>query len=334
MPLFAQQSPPVGFIVFLFLAIAACILSWVVIFERLATGKPILPYQGRRQVPWNVFDLLAIIIFYFSCAVMVVAFVQYFFPSAVGEAYKNVSNAKQTTAHPIAQLMADGNWTSLVLCCVFGVIVAPIFEELFYRVLLQGWLEKINRKVRRRIQLFGQSKNSADIPVELSSNISEKSADRRPSRRIQIIPILISSLIFAAQHFRVAEPQKDVMQLTYMMLINAVYCVFLFVFVIAWVCVRKGATARDLGWNPKRFFADIKLGFASFVAITPLIYMVNVIMFTVLPKQYAIDPIPIFILAIVLGTLYNRTHRAAPSIAMHMAFNASSLLMVLLLNGG
>ena len=42
---------------------------------------------------------------------------------------------------------------------------------------------------------------------------------------------------------------------------------------------------------------------------------------------YAPDPIPLFFLALVLGTLYHRTHRIAPSLVLHMAFNATSIAL-------
>ena len=41
--------------------------------------------------------------------------------------------------------------------------------------------------------------------------------------------------------------------------------------------------------------------------------------------DYAPDPIPLFFLALVFGALYHRTHRIAPSLVLHMAFNATSI---------
>jgi membrane protease YdiL (CAAX protease family) len=40
------------------------------------------------------------------------------------------------------------------------------------------------------------------------------------------------------------------------------------------------------------------------------------------------DPVALFILALVLGTLYYRTHRIVPSIVTHAAFNATTLLLL------
>ena len=43
--------------------------------------------------------------------------------------------------------------------------------------------------------------------------------------------------------------------------------------------------------------------------------------------DYAPDPIPLFFLALVLGTLYHRTHRIAPSLVLHIAFNATAIAL-------
>ena len=43
--------------------------------------------------------------------------------------------------------------------------------------------------------------------------------------------------------------------------------------------------------------------------------------------DYALDPIPLFFLALVFGALYHRTHRIAPSLVLHMAFNATSIVL-------
>jgi len=44
----------------------------------------------------------------------------------------------------------------------------------------------------------------------------------------------------------------------------------------------------------------------------------------------SLDPIPLFPLALVFGVLYHRTHRIAPSLVLHMAFNATSVVLLFL----
>ncbi len=44
--------------------------------------------------------------------------------------------------------------------------------------------------------------------------------------------------------------------------------------------------------------------------------------------DYAPDPVPLFFLALVFGLLYRRTHRIAPSLVLHMAFNATAVVLM------
>jgi membrane protease YdiL (CAAX protease family) len=48
------------------------------------------------------------------------------------------------------------------------------------------------------------------------------------------------------------------------------------------------------------------------------------------------DPIPLFVLALILGYMYQRTHRIVPSIVTHLLFNLTSLVMLWMVirNGG
>jgi membrane protease YdiL (CAAX protease family) len=49
-----------------------------------------------------------------------------------------------------------------------------------------------------------------------------------------------------------------------------------------------------------------------------------------LPQQNA-DPIPLFIVALVLGYLYQRTHRIWPGVVLHATLNGVSVLMLIFL---
>lgn len=110
------------------------------------------------------------------------------------------------SSHPTVEaLLANPSWELITAAALMAVVIAPIFEELAFRVLLQGGLERY--------------------------------AGRRACW-----PIAVSSVVFALAHL-------------------------------------------GQGWAP----------------------------------------VPLFIVAVVLGYLYRQTHRIAPIIAMHMAFNALSL---------
>jgi membrane protease YdiL (CAAX protease family) len=74
--------------------------------------------------------------------------------------------------HPLAKLVSDQHGPALVaLAALSAIVVAPLSEELLFRVVLQGWLEKA---LRRR---------------------------RRPWRSAhRVLPIMISSALFAFMH--------------------------------------------------------------------------------------------------------------------------------------
>jgi hypothetical protein len=91
-----------------------------------------------------------------------------------------------------------------------------------------------------------------------------------------------------------------------------------------------GATAADLGWRPEKLASDAKLGLAALLAVIGPILTLQIILTTLVTMtgiDYAPDPIPLFFLALVLGVLYHRTHRIAPSLILHMAFNATSIVI-------
>ena len=50
----------------------------------------------------------------------------------------------EESGHPLVKMMISDapDWSIMVLASVAAVIVAPICEEMIFRVLLQGWLEK------------------------------------------------------------------------------------------------------------------------------------------------------------------------------------------------
>ena len=48
------------------------------------------------------------------------------------------------SSHPtVEQLMANPSLETIAAAALMAVVIAPLFEELAFRVLLQGWLERI-----------------------------------------------------------------------------------------------------------------------------------------------------------------------------------------------
>jgi membrane protease YdiL (CAAX protease family) len=88
--------------------------------------------------------------------------------------------------HPLIELIGETeNRDLFLLAIVMTILVAPICEEITFRLLLQGWLEKWDRAVRNRRQV---SLAEALVPASARSPVGWT-------------PILVSALIFAAAHF-------------------------------------------------------------------------------------------------------------------------------------
>lgn len=226
---------------------AASALAWCGIFACWLRGKRLVPYEPRRQVPWNGVDVAVVIcsalimlgiggqmaLRYFEVdpsdksdphylqAMLISASVAEVFAllSSVvyllgrGFGWQSLGIGEGRTAHDILVgiiaalavdfplLMLQGLltqfWPSkhplielirehpskdmLAPMAILAVLLAPALEELIFRVLIQGWLEKLIRKVRRT---------------------------RMQWRALQVgaIPIVVSASLFAVVHAHGPDP--------------------------------------------------------------------------------------------------------------------------------
>jgi membrane protease YdiL (CAAX protease family) len=197
----------------------------------------------------------------------------------------------------------EGNAWVLLLCFLSAAVAAPLAEEFFFRVLLQGWMETVERRWRRFMPYLRRL-----MPIGMA-------------------PILLTSLLFARLHFRVDSPQMNLRFLVFLIGGNAVAQLLTIGFAVAWLRWRVGASAADLGWNRPKLSGDVKLGLAAFAVLAIPIYAMQIALTNLLPAYLAPDPLPLFFLALALGTLYYRTHRIAPVIVLHAALNGTSLLL-------
>jgi membrane protease YdiL (CAAX protease family) len=259
----------------------------------------VLPYEPRKPVPWRGAHLLILAAAYIGLQVVLALVLQI----RVADRPATASPDKQraTSEHLVVQALVQGDRSVLLLCAIAVVIVAPVVEEFLFRVLLQGWLEASERRLRRR-RFFRRTRG--------------------------LMPIVTSSLLFAAVHFRLAKPELTAHQVVSVLAANLLANALMLGFAIVFLRAATGATAVDFGWQPRRLAGDIVTGLFTFVIITPMIYLLQLLLQEfVLPASVAADPIPLFVLAVVLGFLYFRTHRIAPSVVVHAALNAASLTL-------
>ncbi len=310
MVLFAAQPnlQILGLAVVAILAACGCAWTWIAVQWR--KGRVIVPYQLRRTVPWQAIDLFLIIVFHLSFQSSLMQLGDMMAGAPSGESATMADPDDSTTEHVVGQLIAEGNGWVFLLCCISAIVVAPAVEEFLFRILIQGWLEAVERRWRRE---FGV---------------------RRWKNLRGVVPVVLVAAFFASLHFRASSPKMDIDYLVIQQFVLIVSSLGTLAFAVWWVRWRVGATWEDLGWSPGRAVADAKLGLGSFAAIAAPMYAMQIGLQAVLPEDVAPDPIPLFFFALVLGFLYYRTHRFVPVFSLHAALNGVSLAMAWFAVGG
>jgi membrane protease YdiL (CAAX protease family) len=163
---------------------------------------------------------------------------------------------KELSNNPLIKMVTSGEpqLGVFVLATIAAVVVAPICEEILYRLVLQGWLEKweVERLGWREPVILSPVEHD-DLAVAVDSPTAESN----------------SGLVAEAN-----PPQRGVAGLPY-------------------------------GWFP---------------------ILISSALFGAAHYGYGPEPVPIFFLAIILGYVYQRTHRIIPCIVAHSLFNSLTMI--------
>lgn len=297
----------------LLLAIVASLIFWGAMLQRYRARGSILANEPRRHVPWQGIDVIVVLVAFVLLSAIAASVLRWWLGPGLFEPKLSYEPLAPSTDHPVVEALATGGLWMVLLCVFAVVVVAPIAEEFLFRVLLQGWLESCVARWARYLPNLRRRLPGASGPI------------------------LLSSLLFAKAHFRVAGPRYRADSLAAMLLANTVVGLLLVCFAVSWLRWRTGATAADLGLVPGKpacavaklgaLAGDVRLGLWSLVGLLGPIYAVHIACHVLLPEYLAPDPIPLFFLAIGLGVLYARTHRLAPCVVLHAALNATSLAL-------
>ncbi len=287
------------------LTTVGCVLVWTTVIVRWSRRQPVLPYQPRRPVPWRTFDVVLLVLMYILVPALVMRTASWWFGFPRDALSHAAKDAPLDAEHPLSRVLLEGHdvWT-LLLCVASAVIIAPICEELLFRLVLQGYLESLERRMRRRIPALREFLAG-------------------------LVPIVTVALLFAAMHIRVPEPREELPAIVFKLRVVCISGLLMAAAVIFWLRFAAGATLADLGIVPSKLLADIRVGLLAFLAVVVPVYVVMIGVKMLLPEIAVADPIPIFLLAIGLGILYYRTHRIVPSLTLHIAFNAVGVFMAL-----
>jgi membrane protease YdiL (CAAX protease family) len=293
------QNPIVLFAI----AASATVWGWAVVRWRLQL--PVLPYSSRRPVPWRGIDVLLMLMTYYLLPQLVVqaSMTALHIPAAAESESAERAPAKEHAIQQVLSKKSETPWP-IVVSALLAIIVAPITEELVFRLLLQGWLESVERHARRQIPRL---------------------------RRIVVglIPVAIVAMLFAAIHIRPLGPPEELCTVVFRLQFFALASLLVVVVLLCWLKYAAGATLADLGIVPSKLAGDVRIGLLAFLAVSPPVYAILIVVKPLLPETVVPDPIPLFFLGLALGVLYCRTHRIVPSIVLHAAFNATGVFMAL-----
>jgi membrane protease YdiL (CAAX protease family) len=166
------------------------------------------------------------------------------------------------SGHPIIKMVMESPSSSVMFWTgVATVVMAPICEEITFRLLLQGWLE------RWEDEQLGWRQPAV---VPLASEIESPGSTGLQVDALQSGPELAPAL-----------PAPDP--------------------------PRRGIGGLPYGWFP---------------------ILVSAVAFGIAHFGYGPEPVPIFLLGLVLGYVYQRTHRLIPSIVTHALFNLFTMFIL------
>lgn len=310
-----MQPPPVDIpwtVVALFAAgVLGCLGVWTFLASCIARREPVLPCAPRRPVPWRGSDVLLILMVYFFVPPLLMA--GQLWMSGKAPALPPVMDnpppvvEKVQVAHPVIELLQSRPGLSTWLVCLLAVVVvAPVVEEVLFRLVVQGWLESLEARTPALKRLWPRIRG--------------------------FWPIGLASLLFALLHFRTAQPSMAPAKVESLLAGVAAWNLVTLGMVATVLIGRRGASWQDLGIVPQRLLGDVWLGLVAFLAMAVPLYLLQISL-QMLTSAVAVDPITLSLFAMVLGLLYFRTHRLVPSIVLHMALNGTSLLLAGLLTG-
>jgi membrane protease YdiL (CAAX protease family) len=219
---------------------------------------------------------------------------------------KDMTPEKQP--HPFVQLLKqDKSGFTILIVFLCGVIIAPLFEEFLYRGIFTGWLID---STKEHLPRFGFNETTTKILHV-------------------IISLGVPALFFALQHFRGNQeqsvPSREFLLTLFcsMILLNLLTITIGIIYLTQ---IRKLALDQ-LGFQMNKYKSDILLSMLISVFLIPLLLILTGVLNATFPDS-VIDPIPIFFLAITLGTIFLITHRLLPCILIHASLNFVSLMIL------
>ncbi len=287
----------------------ASLLVWVVVFSRLRAGQPIVQAEPREGVPWRAIDLYLILIFYlaaqFACAKLVI--------SLAGRA---PDAARSDLLAPVLLSNALANALLIGLSCVYlRLRCGPRVGDLGFlpwrpgRDLLLG----LTTFIAALLPVFA-------IQFVLTRLVSSEHPVQQLLTKDSSPRMLVLCVVSAVAVAPLAE------EFLFRVLLQG----WMEAVVLRWRQQRDGhpmpvdSTASEAAVPPLEPPPPTE----AVPPLMPLPIVASSLLFALVHLGHGPDPIPLFVLALMLGYLYQKTHRIWPGVIVHACLNAWSLAVL------
>lgn len=205
--------------------------------------------------------------------------------------------------HPLVKLVQENPQPWFFLCSgVAAIVVAPVAEEYLFRVFLQGWLENVAAGLRSAPSA-GEAWSRWARQWMLGPLLNDLATRRWHHEPTQAPPETPDAEPIASQSLTTTSGPESVNPYE--------------------------SPTDDV--QPTAPLVAGRLGEQVGPAYWPI--LVSAALFASAHVGHGTDPIPLFLLAVGLGYLYQRTHRVTPCIVVHLLVNALSMLQLWVLSG-
>jgi len=304
------------------------------LLSRFQRQGQILPYEVGRRPSWSGVEVL-VVFFLFHWGVILGIVLDYLVgdsppPSPAESALSqtvavmdskpafredcswrrddpSASERDELAVHPVFLLLqADPSLGTVLWCSAVVVVLAPVVEEVIFRLVLLGYFAERERRWRRRVRFL-----RGFLPG--------------------LIPVVGISIWFALLHGRSAEEIPAVEEVRQAMNFTAQLGIVTLLAVMIMAAGKRGGFLANMGVDLRKLGYDLKVGALACVVVTPPLWLLQAQLTRLLaPLGWVPDPVPIYFLAVVLGMLYYRTGRVVASVVLHVLHNLASFLLALL----
>jgi len=305
------------------------------LWNRLRKNEELLPYEAGRRPYWSGVEALVVFFLFHWGLILGLALellfgglpspspeqplieqvlmhsdLQWEFSEEASSSAENASPSsdwEELVVHPVFLLLqADPSLGTVLWCSAVVVLLAPIVEEVIFRLVLLGYLAERERRWRRRVRFL-----RGFLPG--------------------LIPVVGISLWFALLHGRSAEEIPAVEEVRQAMNFTAQLGIVTLLAVMIMAAGKRGGFLANMGVDLRKLGYDLKVGALACVVVTPPLWLLQAQLTRLLaPLGWVPDPVPIYFLAVVLGMLYYRTGRVVASVVLHVLHNLASFLLALL----